>query len=156
MSDATPGTTIFEFMSALARESGAINLGQGFPDIEHAPELLAAAQRALVEHSNQYPPMRGLAELRRAVADYYAREQGLEIDPEQVIVTSGATEAIAASVLAFVRPGDEAILFQPAYDAYRPLVERAGGVAKPLNLAPPDWSLPLDAFNAAIPRVRAW
>lgn len=150
MTEATPGTTIFEFMSALARETGAINLGQGFPDIEHAPELLAAAQRALVEHSNQYPPMRGLAELRRAVADYCAREQGLAVEPEQVIVTSGATEAIAASLFAFIQPGDEAILIQPAYDAYRPLVERAGGVARLVNLVPPEWSLPLDAFEAAI------
>ncbi|HSG33371.1 MAG TPA: aminotransferase [Sphingomonadaceae bacterium] len=150
MTEATPGTTIFEFMSALARETGAINLGQGFPDIEHAPELLAAAQRALVEHSNQYPPMRGLAELRRAVADYCACEQGLAVEPEQVIVTSGATEAIAASLFAFIQPGDEAILIQPAYDAYRPLVERAGGVARLVNLVPPEWSLPLDAFEAAI------
>lgn len=155
MSEATPGTTIFEFMSALARETGAINLGQGFPDREHAPELLAAAQRALVEHSNQYPPMRGLAELRRAVADYYAREQGLAVAPEEIIVTSGATEAIAASIFAFLQPGEEAILFQPAYDAYRPLVERAGGRVKLVNLVPPDWSIPLDAFEAAIgPKTR--
>lgn len=148
-------TTIFEFMSALARETGAINLGQGFPDREHAPELLAAAQRALVEHSNQYPPMRGLGELRRAVAEYYAREQGLDIAEDEVVVTSGATEAIAASIFALIRPGDEAILFQPAYDAYRPLVERAGGTVKPVNLSPPDWTLPLDAFEAAIgPKTR--
>jgi aspartate/methionine/tyrosine aminotransferase len=155
MSEATPGTTIFEFMSALARETGAINLGQGFPDREHAPELLTAAQRALVEHSNQYPPMRGLAELRRAVANYYAREQGLAVAPEEIIVTSGATEAIAASIFAFLQPGEEAILFQPAYDAYRPLVERAGGRVKLVNLVPPDWSIPLDAFEAAIgPKTR--
>jgi N-succinyldiaminopimelate aminotransferase len=149
-------TTIFERMSALARETGAINLGQGFPDREHAPELLAAAQRALVERSNQYPPMRGLAELRRAVADYYARTQQLGVDETQVIVTSGATEALAATIFAFVRPGDEAILFQPAYDAYRPLIERAGGVARAINLTPSDWRLPLDQFEAAIgPRTRA-
>ncbi|WEK46413.1 MAG: aminotransferase [Candidatus Andeanibacterium colombiense] len=155
MSDA-PKTTIFEFMSALARETGAINLGQGFPDREHAPELLAAAQRALVGHSNQYPPMRGLAELRGAVAAYYAREQGLKVSADEVVVTSGATEALAAAIFACVGPGDEAILFQPAYDAYRPLIERAGGVAKPLNLLPPEWALPLDALEAAInPRTRA-
>jgi aspartate/methionine/tyrosine aminotransferase len=143
-------TSIFERMSALARETGAINLGQGFPDREHAPELLEAARRALVGHSNQYPPMRGVGELRRTVADYYARQQGLEIAEGEVIVTSGATEALAAAILAFVRPGDEAILFQPAYDAYRPLIERAGGVARPLNLRPPEWRLPLDEFEAAI------
>jgi N-succinyldiaminopimelate aminotransferase len=149
-------TTIFERMSALARETGAINLGQGFPDREHAPELLAAAQRALVERSNQYPPMRGLAELRRAVADYYLRTQQLAVDEMQVIVTSGATEALAAAIFAFVNPGDEAILFQPAYDAYRPLIERAGGVARAINLTPSDWRLPLDQFEAAIgPKTRA-
>lgn len=151
----TATTSIFERMSALARETGAINLGQGFPDREHAPELLEAARRALVEHSNQYPPMRGLAELRGAVADFYARQQGLAVAEQQVIVTSGATEALAAAILAFVRPGDEVILFQPAYDAYRPLIERAGGVARPLNLVPPQWALPLDEFEAAIgPRTR--
>jgi aspartate/methionine/tyrosine aminotransferase len=149
-------TTIFERMSALARATGAINLGQGFPDREHAPELLAAAQRALVGHSNQYPPMRGLAELRQAVADYYARSQQLAVDPGEVIVTSGATEALAAAILAFVKPGDEAIVFQPAYDAYRPLIERAGGTVKLVNLEPPEWALPLDAFEAAIgPSTRA-
>ncbi|MBO9499822.1 MAG: aminotransferase [Novosphingobium sp.] len=146
----TPKTTIFEHMSALARETGAINLGQGFPDREHAPELLAAAQRALTGRSNQYPPMRGLAELRGAVAEYYAREQGLAVSADEIVVTSGATEALAASILAFVQPGDEAILFQPAYDAYAPLVERAGGTVRPVNLTPPHWDLPLDAFEAAI------
>jgi aspartate/methionine/tyrosine aminotransferase len=148
-------TTIFERMSALARETGAINLGQGFPDREHAPELLEAARRALVGHSNQYPPMRGLAELRRAVADYSVRVQQLAVDESEVIVTSGATEALAAAILAFVKPGDEAIVFQPAYDAYRPLVERAGGTVRLVDLPPPDWAVPLDAFEAAIgPRTR--
>jgi aspartate/methionine/tyrosine aminotransferase len=155
MSGQLAPTSIFERMSALARETGAINLGQGFPDREHAPELLEAARRALVEQSNQYPPMRGLAELRRSVAEYYARLQGLAVGEEQVIVTSGATEALAAAILAFVRPGDEAIVFQPAYDAYRPLIERAGGSVRPLNLVPPDWRLPLAALEAAIgPRTR--
>ena len=103
-------TTIFELMSGLARELGAINLGQGFPDMDEPRELVEAAQRALAGHSNQYPPMRGLPELRAAIADYYAREQGLEIDPAGIVVTSGATEALAASLLALVRPGDEVIL----------------------------------------------
>lgn len=148
-------TSIFERTSALARELGAINLGQGFPDLPEPPELLAAAQRALVERSNQYPPMRGLAELRRAVAAYYRHEQGLEVAEEEVIVTSGATEALAAAILAFVRPGDEAIVFQPFYDAYLPLVERAGGVARTVSLVPPRWSLPLDKLEAAIgPKTR--
>lgn len=145
-----PTTTVFERMSALARETGAINLGQGFPDMEEPGELLAAAQRALAEHSNQYPPMRGLPELRQAVAAYYAREQELVVSPEEIVVTSGATEALAAAVLAFVQPGDEVILFQPAYDAYRPLVERAGGRVRAVNLTPPHWTLPLDALEAAV------
>jgi aspartate/methionine/tyrosine aminotransferase len=145
-----PATTIFERMSALARETGAINLGQGFPDLPEPPELLEAARRALVEHSNQYPPMRGLPALRGAVCDYYRREQGLDLREEQVIVTSGATEALAAAILALVGPGDEAILLQPFYDAYLPLVERAGGIARTVSLVPPDWSVPLDQLEAAI------
>jgi aspartate/methionine/tyrosine aminotransferase len=143
-------TSIFERTSALARELGAINLGQGFPDLPEPSELLAAAQRALVERSNQYPPMRGLPELRRAVCGYYREAQGLEISEEEVIVTSGATEALAASILAFIRPGDEAIVFQPFYDAYLPLVERAGGTVRTVSLVPPRWMLPLDALEAAI------
>jgi N-succinyldiaminopimelate aminotransferase len=150
-----PATTIFDRTSALARELGAINLGQGFPDLPEPAELLAAAQCALVEHPNQYPPMRGLAELRRAVSDYYRQEQGLEVREEEVIVTSGATEALAAAILAFVGPGDEAVLFQPFYDAYLPLVERAGGTARTVSLVPPRWTLPLDLLEAAIgPKTR--
>lgn len=143
-------TTVFETMSGLARDLGAINLGQGFPDMEEPPELVAAAQRALAERSNQYPPMRGLTELRAAVADYYAREQGLALDPGNVVVTSGATEALAASLLALVRPGDEVILVQPLYDAYLPLVRWAGGTARLVSLEPPHWTLPLDKLAAAI------
>ena len=111
--------TVFDRVSALARETGAINLGQGFPEIEHAPELLEAAQRALVEHSTQYPPMRGLPALREAVAGYYAREQGLALEPEQVVVTSGATEALAAAIRALVeemREPDEAVELPTADD----------------------------------------
>lgn len=143
-------TTIFEVMSRLAAELGAINLGQGFPDMAEPAELIAAAQQALTQRSNQYPPMRGLPELRRAIADYYARQQGLTVAEEEVVVTSGGTEALAASILALVRPGDEVILVQPLYDAYLPLVERAGGVARLVSLTPPDWTLPLDRFEAAI------
>ncbi|HYD23688.1 MAG TPA: aminotransferase [Croceibacterium sp.] len=148
-------TSIFERTSALARELGAINLGQGFPDLPEPPELLEAARRALVAHPNQYPPMRGLAELRRAVAEFYRREQGLEVGEGEVIVTSGATEALAAAILAFVGPGDEAILLQPFYDAYLPLIERAGGVARTVGLEPPGWTVPLDRLAAAIgPRTK--
>jgi N-succinyldiaminopimelate aminotransferase len=145
-----PATTIFDRTSALARELGAINLGQGFPDLPEPAELIEAARRALVEKSNQYPPMRGLAELRRVVTAYYRQEQGLEVREEEVIVTSGATEALAAAILAFIRPGDEAILLQPFYDAYLPLVERAGGIVRTVSLVPPRWTLPLDRLEAAI------
>ena len=145
-----PTTSIFERTSALARELGAINLGQGFPDLPEPAELLEAAQRALVGKSNQYPPMRGLPELRQAVCDYYRREQGLELGAEQVIVTAGATEALAAAIFACIRPGDEAILFQPFYDAYLPLIERAGGTVRTVSLVPPDWTLPLDRLEAAV------
>ncbi|WP_305098499.1 aminotransferase class I/II-fold pyridoxal phosphate-dependent enzyme [Croceibacterium aestuarii] len=148
--------TVFDRVSALARKTGAINLGQGFPEIEHAPELLAAAQRALVEHSNQYPPMRGLPHLREAVVRYYAQEQGLELDSSQVIVTSGATEALAAAISALVGPGDEVVLLQPFYDAYLPLVQRAGGTARIVPLQAPGWTIPFDRLEAAIgPMTRA-
>ena len=151
----TGTTTIFEVMSRLAAQLGAINLGQGFPDMTEPPELIAAAQRAVAERSNQYPPMRGLPELRRAIADYYARQQGLSVAEDEIVVTSGGTEALAASILALVQPGDEVILIQPLYDAYLPLVERAGGTARLVSLTPPDWALPLDRLEAAItPRTR--
>ena len=136
---AAMGTTIFERMSALCRETGAINLGQGFPDEQGPPELIAAAVRALAEKSNQYPSSLGLPELRDAVAAFYGRRQGLDLVRENVVITSGATEAIAVAVLAFVNPGDEVLLFQPAYDAYAPMVRRAGGVPVSVPLSPPGW-----------------
>lgn len=143
-------TSIFETMSGLARETGAINLGQGFPDAPGPPELLAAAADALLTRSNQYPPMPGLPELRGAVAAHYAAHQGLNLDPQEVIVTAGATEALAASLLALVRPGDEVLLLAPLYDAYVPLIERTGGIARAVRLAPPDWRITRDALEAAV------
>jgi aspartate/methionine/tyrosine aminotransferase len=147
---APSSTTIFERMSGLARELGAINLGQGFPEWDEPAELIEAARRALAERSNQYPPMRGIAELRAAIAGFYAREQGLNLDEAQIVVTSGATEALAASILALVRPGDEVVLIQPLYDAYLPLVQWAGGSARLVSLEPPGWTLQLDRLAAAI------
>jgi aspartate/methionine/tyrosine aminotransferase len=144
------GTTIFEVMSQQARETGAINLGQGFPDWQGPPELLASAARALTERSNQYPPMRGLAELRAAIAGYYAAHQGLALSEDEIVVTSGATEALAATLLALLNPGDEVILFQPLYDAYAPLVERAGAVPRFVNLVPPEWRIPFEVLEQAI------
>lgn len=149
------GTTIFEKMSALARETGAINLGQGFPEHGGPAEILQAAARAMTERSNQYPPMAGLPELRRAVADHYALHQSIDLSPEEVIVTSGATEAIAAALLALISPGDEVVLIQPLYDAYLPMVERAGGSARLVTLEPPHWRITAAALEQAItPRTR--
>jgi aspartate/methionine/tyrosine aminotransferase len=150
------GTTIFEHMSGLARQHDAINLGQGFPDFGWSPKVLAAGADAITTGYNQYPPMRGLPELRRAVADFYGRRQGLAIDPGQVIVTSGATEALAASIMAVAGAGDEVILFAPAYDAYAPLVQRAGARPVWVALRPPDWQASAETIAAAItPDTRA-
>ncbi|MDX3883447.1 MAG: aminotransferase [Sphingomonas sp.] len=143
-------TTIFEAMSALARELGAINLGQGFPDARGPESVIEAAVTALREGSNQYPPMPGLPELRRAVADHYRRHQDIDLDwTSEVTITSGATEALAAAILALVRPGDEVLLIQPMYDAYLPLVLRAGGVPRFARLAPPDWRIDAAMLDAA-------
>lgn len=152
---ATMEPTIFEHMSGLARAHDAINLGQGFPDELPHPDMIAAAARALTEQSNQYPPAFGRPELRDAICDFYARRQGLVLSREQVIVTSGATEALAAAILGLVGPGDEVILFQPAYDSYAPMVRRAGGVPVSAALAPPHWRYDTEQLNAAItPRTR--
>lgn len=147
--------TIFEHMSGLARVHGAINLGQGFPDGPPHPDMVEAATRALAEKSHQYPPAFGLPELRDAIAGFYARRQGLHLTREQVVVTSGATEALAAALLALVQPGDEVILFQPAYDSYAPMVRRAGGVPVSVPLSPPDWRYDAARLAAAVtPRTR--
>jgi N-succinyldiaminopimelate aminotransferase len=142
-------TTIFSVMSGLAQEMGAINLGQGFPD-EPGPEAIRrrAADEA-VSGDNQYPPMPGIAPLREAVARHYGRRQGLDLDwKTEVTVTSGATEALAASFLSLISPGDEVVLFQPLYDSYLPMVRRAGGVPKLVRLSPPDFRLDRAALEA--------
>jgi N-succinyldiaminopimelate aminotransferase len=149
-------TSVFERMSALAARHGAVNLGQGFPDFGWREEILDAAARAVKEESNQYPPSRGLMVLREAVAAHYRRHQGIKIDPEHVCVTSGATEAIAAAILATISPGDEAIVLAPAYDAYAPLIRRAGGVVREVALRPPEWRITREAVAAAVgPRTSA-
>jgi aspartate/methionine/tyrosine aminotransferase len=151
----TGGTTIFEHMSGLARTHGAINLGQGFPDFGWPDDVVATAAEALRSASNQYPPMRGLPELRQAVADHYHRHQRLDLAGDEVTITSGATEALASAILALVEPGDEVVLFQPLYDSYLPLVRRAGGVARLVRLSPPDWRMTRAALDAAFsPRTR--
>ncbi|ATE65653.1 aminotransferase [Rhizorhabdus dicambivorans] len=144
-------TTIFEKMSAIARETGAINLGQGFPDAPGPEDVRRAAADALIERSNQYPPMLGIPELRQAVAAHYGAHHGLSLDWQtEVVATSGATEAISAAILGLVSPGDEVVLIQPLYDAYMPMVRRAGGVPKLIGLEPPHWTLSADALDAAI------
>jgi N-succinyldiaminopimelate aminotransferase len=144
------GTTVFEVMSRLAAERGAVNLGQGFPEDDGPRDILEAAARATLEGPNQYPPMRGLPELRQAVAAHYGAHQNVELDwQREVTVTSGATEAIAAALLAFLEPGDEAVLFEPLYDAYAPMVRRAGGVPRIVRLQPPHWRFEREAVEAA-------
>ncbi|MBU2137084.1 MAG: aminotransferase [Alphaproteobacteria bacterium] len=149
-------TTIFEEMSGLARAHGAINLGQGFPDDPGPEALRRKAAEAVLDGYNQYPPMAGLPELRAAVAGHYRRTQGLEFDPTaEVVITSGATEALAAAFLALIEPGDEVIVFQPLYDAYLPLIRRAGGVPKLISLSPPRWRFTAAMLEAAItPKTR--
>ncbi|MGA0546425.1 aminotransferase [Brevundimonas sp. VNH65] len=150
------GVTVFEAMSGAARDLGAINLGQGFPDAPGPRALLEAAARAVLDGPNQYPPSRGLPVLRDAVARHYGRHQGLDLTETGVLVTSGATEAIAAAVLTVVRPGDGVVVIEPAYDAYGPLVRRAGGEVQTVRLAPPDWRLTEAVIQAAVtPTTRA-
>jgi aspartate/methionine/tyrosine aminotransferase len=149
-------TSVFERMSALAAEHKAVNLGQGFPDFGWPPEILEAAAKAVVEGSNQYPPSRGLMTLREAVASHYNRHFGQQLNAAQVCVTSGATEALGCAILATVQPGDEVIMFTPAYDSYAPMIRRAGGTAVEVALQPPAWWLDPDALRAAItPKTRA-
>lgn len=150
------GTTIFTTMSALAAEHGAINLGQGFPDEEGPDEVRRLAAEAVLSGPNQYPPMRGLAELRQAIAAHDRFRYGLDFDPEsEVLVTSGATEALAASFFGLLEPGDEAVVIEPLYDSYLPVIERAGAVARIVRTAPPEWALPRQALAAAFsPRTK--
>ena len=143
-------TSVFERMSGLATKHGAINLGQGFPDFGWPDEILEAAARALKEGSNQYAPSRGLPQLREAIAAHYNRHHGLSLNAAHVCVTSGATEAIGAATLATVSPGDEVIIFTPAYDCYAPMIRRGGGVVREVALKPPEWRIERAAIEAAI------
>ena len=140
---ANTGTTIFTVMSALAVEHGAINLGQGFPDTEGPADIVRAAADALLDNRNQYPPMTGLPELREAVAAANKRFYGLDLNPaNEVCVTSGATEALAASLMAVLDPGDEVVLIEPLYDTYLPVIRMLGAVPRLVRLEPPHWELP--------------
>lgn len=139
-------------MSALARQHGAINLGQGFPDQEGPQDMIRLAADALLDGQNQYAPLTGLPELRTAVAQANLRFQGIAVDADsEVVVTSGATEALAASLMALIEPGDEVVLMEPLYDTYLPVIRQLGGVPRIVRLQAPDWALPrralADAFS---------
>jgi N-succinyldiaminopimelate aminotransferase len=150
------GTTIFAEMSALAVRTGAVNLGQGFPDTDGPDSVLEAAIDAIRGGANQYPPGRGIPALRQAIVDHQKRFYGLEYDPDtQVLVTTGATEAIAAALLAYVEPGDEVIALEPYYDSYAACIAMAGGRRVPVTLRAPDFRLDLDELRAAVtPRTK--
>ena len=143
-------TTIFTVMSGLASEHGAVNLGQGFPDSQGPEDVRRRAAEALLDGDNQYPPMPGLPALRQAVAEHYRRFQGLDLDwKSEVIVTSGATEALAAAIMALLSPGDEAVLLEPAYDSYAPQVRSVGAVPRFVRLEPPTWTITGEALEKA-------
>jgi len=151
------GTTIFAEMSALATATGSVNLGQGFPDTDGPPQVARAAAAAILGgRGNQYPPGPGIPELRQAIAEHQRRFYGLGFDPDsEVLVTAGATEAVAAALLALVEPGDEVVAFEPYYDSYAACVALAGGIRVPVTLRPPDFRPDIGALRAAItPRTR--
>ena len=151
------GTTIFTVMSALATETGAVNLGQGFPDFDCDPALVDAVTQAMRAGHNQYPPMPGVPALRQAVAAKMQALYGLACDPNaEITVTAGATQAILTAILAVVHPGDEVIVLEPCYDSYVPNIELAGGVAVRVPLTPGSFRPDFDRIAAAItPRTRA-
>ncbi|MBA3295181.1 MAG: pyridoxal phosphate-dependent aminotransferase [Geodermatophilaceae bacterium] len=150
------GTTIFAEMSALATQTGAINLGQGFPDTDGPPEIFDAAIEAIRAGHNQYPPGRGIPALRHAIAEHQQWYYGLTYDPDrEVLVTAGATEAIAATILALCETGDEVVVLEPTYDSYAASIALAGAVLRPVTLHHPDYRLDVDALRAAVtPRTR--
>jgi N-succinyldiaminopimelate aminotransferase len=143
-------------MSALAHSTGAINLGQGFPDTDGPDEVREVAVQALRDGHNQYPPGPGIAPLRAAIAGHQQRFYGIELDPDgEVLVTTGATEAIAAALLALCEPGDEVVTFEPYYDSYAACIALAGAERRPVTLRPPDYAIDPDALAAAFsPRTR--
>jgi N-succinyldiaminopimelate aminotransferase len=149
------GTTIFTEMTALAKRTGAVNLGQGFPDTDGPPAVLAAAQRAIGDGLNQYPPLDGLPELREAIAATRREHYGQEL--EEILVTAGATEALAAALIALCEPGDEVVVFEPYYDSYLANLAMAGAVRRPVQLRPmgDGFGFDPDELRAAItPRAR--
>lgn len=151
--DGVPRPTIFAEMSALAATTGAINLGQGFPDVDGPASVKQVAADAIAAGVNQYPPGPGIAELRQAVADHQRRHYGLTPDPDtEVLVTTGATEALAAAVLALTEPGDEVLTLEPFYDSYAAVIALAGArhTTAPLTATPDGFRLDIDALRAAV------
>jgi len=148
--------TIFSQMSALAVRTQSVNLGQGFPDVDGPPEVIARAVAALEAGQNQYAPGLGIPALRQAVARHQLRHYGIELDPDsQVVVTTGCTEGIAAALLGLVDPGDEVIVLEPYYDSYTAMIQMAGGVRRPVTLRAPSYRLDPDELRAAVtPRTR--
>jgi N-succinyldiaminopimelate aminotransferase len=148
--------TIFTEMSALAVRTGSVNLGQGFPDEDGPPEVIAEAVRALEHGANQYAPGPGVPTLRQAIARHQQRHYGIELDPDrEVVVTTGCTEGVAAALLGLVDPGDEVVVLEPYYDSYVAMLQMAGGVRRPVTLRAPDFRLDLDELRAAVtPRTR--
>ena len=149
-------STIFAEMSALAARTGAVNLGQGFPDFDGPASMLERARQAIADGVNQYPPGAGDPALLRSIAAHQERFYGIALDPgHQILVTAGATEGIAAAMLGLLEPGDEVVLLEPYYDSYAATIALAGGVRRPIRLEPPNFALPREAFAAAInPRTR--
>ena len=148
--------TIFSEMSALAVRTGSVNLGQGFPDVDGPPEVIARAVEALQGGQNQYAPGTGVPPLREAIARHQSRHYGLDLDPEsQVCVTTGCTEGVAAALLGLVDEGDEVVVLEPYYDSYVAMIQMAGGVRRPVTLRSPDFRLDVDELRAAVgPRTR--
>ena len=148
--------TIFSEMSALAVRTRSVNLGQGFPDVDGPPAVIARAVQALESGLNQYAPGPGVPALRQAVAAHQRRHYGLDLDPDtQVVVTTGCTEGIAAALLGLVNPGDEVVVLEPYYDSYTAMIQMAGGVRRPVTLRAPDFRLQADELRAAVtPRTR--
>jgi N-succinyldiaminopimelate aminotransferase len=144
------GTTIFAEMSALAVRTGSVNLGQGFPDLSGPDSVVEAAYDAMRAGRNQYPPGRGAPELVDALIRHQQRHYGLDLAPENVVVTTGATEAIAGALLGLVDPGDEVIVWEPYYDSYRAMIQFAGGVRRPVTLRAPDYRCDIDELEAAV------
>ena len=150
------GTTIFAEMSEQAQRTGAVNLGQGFPDTDGPSEVVQAVVEALHSGHNQYAPGPGRPELRAAIADHQKRHYGLDLDPDrEVVVTTGATEAVAAALLGLVDPGEEVVALEPYYDSYVACIQMAGGVRRPVTLQAPQFRLDVERLRAAVtPKTR--